>query len=544
MSPAAVAAPGNIPGTIRLVDDTDAVHSSDGHIRHGTVVLQPRPSADPEDPLNWSRPRKLLAVGTVYLYVFVIGIATAVQYSVLTDIADAQGLTVGNLNLGTGLMFLFLGWSCLIWQPIATAYGRRGVYIVSTVLSIAPMIWAPYSHGAGQWYAHRILLGIFAAPVESLPEVTVPDLFFAHERGTYMALYAFTLFGSNFLAPFFAGFINDGVGWHWVMYFGALVLAVGAIIMYFFMEDTIYFRDTAEGGGTVSSSDMDEEKNSGSEKPGAAAAAPATEAERAAFPPPRTYAQKLSFVTLLPGRPTVTQTLGKSWRAMALFAFPNIVWAGVLYGTNLAWYNVVNGTMSTILGGAPYNFSPAMVGVAYLSPFLAGAVSSLWSGWFADWLALWLARRNGGIREAEHRLWALGVSGLLSAGGMVLWGVGGSHGVHFMGLIFGVGFVTFGVVCGGAIALAYAVDCFKEVAGESMVTVIIIRNTLGFAFSWAINPWLDSLGQQNCFISVSMIALACNASFLIMVLLGKRMRKFSARQYWNYVTEDHEHAAH
>lgn len=513
----------NVPGTIRLVEDAPGGEGS------GTdIVLQPRPSADPEDPLNWSKPRKLLAISMVYIYVLGIGIATAVQYSVLTQIAEAQNLTVGQLNLGTGLMFLFLGWGCLLWQPIAMTYGRRGVYIVSTVLSIIPMVWAPHSTGAGQWYAHRILLGLLAAPVESLPEVSVPDLFFAHERGAYMGLYAFMLFGSNFFAPLFAGFINDGVGWQWVMYFGAIVLAVSAVIMFFFLEDTIYFRETTEG-------DTTETESSAGEKSGAASHddTPRT------FPPPLTYVQKLNFVFKLPGRPSTAQTAGKVWRSIAIFVyFPNIVWAGFLYGLNLAWYNIMNGTMSSILGGAPYNWRASMVGVGYVSPILAGMAASIWSGWFADWVALRLARRNGGIREPEHRLWVLLISGLLSTGGMVLWGVGAAREIHFMGLMVGIFFVSFGVVTGGSCALAYAVDCFKEISGESLVTVIIIRNTVGFAFNYAINPWIDNLGLQNCFISVSMLVLLTTMSFLLMVVWGKSLRRLSSKKYWEYVAKE------
>lgn len=134
-------------------------------------------------------------------------------FEVLTAIAEDTGITVAQLNLGTGLMFLFLGWACLLWQPLALVYGKRGVYVISSFLCIFPVIWSAYSTSKGEWYAHRIILGIFASPIESLPEVTVPDLFFAHDRGTFMGIYAFLLFGSNFLAPFFAGWIDVGAGW-------------------------------------------------------------------------------------------------------------------------------------------------------------------------------------------------------------------------------------------------------------------------------------------------------------------------------------------
>lgn len=64
--------------------------------------------------------------------------------------------------------------------------------------------------------ACKVLQGLFGAPVESLGEISVADIYFSHERGTYMALYSAALFGGGFLAPFFAGFINDGQGWAWV----------------------------------------------------------------------------------------------------------------------------------------------------------------------------------------------------------------------------------------------------------------------------------------------------------------------------------------
>jgi MFS family permease len=50
------------------------------------------------------------------------------------------------------------------------------------------------------------------APIESLVEISIADIYYTHERGTYIGLYAFTLAGSNFLAPVLAGFINDGQG--------------------------------------------------------------------------------------------------------------------------------------------------------------------------------------------------------------------------------------------------------------------------------------------------------------------------------------------
>lgn len=157
-----------VPGTMHLLDLDGRMHTR--HLEgNKDIVLVPKPSSDPEDPLNWSRKRKMLSIGMCYTYTIGVGISTAVQYSVLTNIADDTGITVAQLNLGTGLMFLFLGWACLLWQPLALVYGRRGVYVISSFLCIWPVLWSAYSTSKGEWYAHRIILGIFAAPIESLP---------------------------------------------------------------------------------------------------------------------------------------------------------------------------------------------------------------------------------------------------------------------------------------------------------------------------------------------------------------------------------------
>jgi MFS family permease len=74
------------------------------------------------------------------------------------------------------------------------------------------MLWVPYATTNGAWIGSKILQGFVGAPIESLCEISITDIYFTHERGTYMGLYAFMLAGSNFLAPVFAGFINDGQG--------------------------------------------------------------------------------------------------------------------------------------------------------------------------------------------------------------------------------------------------------------------------------------------------------------------------------------------
>jgi MFS family permease len=528
-----------VPGTVYLVDVSGQAASDLHDASHKDILLVPRPSSDPNDPLNWSRGRKLLAVSMAYLYVFGTGIATSLQYSVLADITADTGISTANLVEGTGVMFLFFGWACLIWQPIALTYGRRGVYLITTLLTIPLMVWTAYSSSSPEWFAHRVLLGIVVSPIESLCEVTVLDLYFAHNRGSCMGLYVFILFGSNFLAPLVAGWFNDAYGWRWTMHFGAMVCAVAFVVIFFFMEETIYFRDNADEGQRVEQSTSDlSAKEEDNEKGTRSSAAPSPPASVHATPKPNMNAgwSKYTLFKPLPGRPTNVDMLRMAYRpVIMIFRFPTVAWAGFLYGINLAWYNVLNGTASPVLSGAPYNWSAALVGCVYTGPILGAAIASLWSGNAADWIALRLARRNNGIREPEHRLWVLLISGIMSAAGLITWGVGAYHDAYWVGLVFGLGMLTFGCVTGGSIAVSYNADCFKDLAGETTVSVMLIRNTIGFGFSYAITPWWTTQGLQNCFITAGMVSLACTFTFLFMVVFGKRLRRWSIPAYREYI---------
>ncbi|TVY42520.1 putative MFS-type transporter, partial [Lachnellula occidentalis] len=514
-----------VPGTVHLVDI-----GGDMHTRHldgnKEIVLVPKPSSDPEDPLNWTRKRKMLSIGMCYVYTVGIGISTAVQYSVLTQIAEDTGITVSQLNLGTGLMFLFLGWACLLWQPLALVYGRRGVYVASSFLSIWPVLWSAYSTSKGEWYAHRIILGIFASPVESLPRHLYGNL-------------CLPLIWIKLLAPFFAGWIDFAGGWQWVMWFGAIVQALATIIIYFFMEETMYFRNTMEGvdtGALSNGASTPDETTTPTEKSEKTAVSPTVEGSNAVLTHKKTYWSKLQLFVKMDGRPSLKQLWTMMYRPLLImYHFPCVTWAGFVYGTCLSWYNVLNATASSVLSAAPYNFSSGLVGTAYLSPFIGALLGAVWSGWSTDKFAIRLARRNSGVREPEQRLWALGASGILCAAGLILWGVGAARGVHWFGLIVGLGMLAFSVICGGSISLSYDVDCFKEIAGESMISVIVIRNTLGFAVSYGINPWINGMGLQNCFVTVAMVALACTFTFVPMIFFGKSLRKLSAKKYWEYV---------
>lgn len=224
-------------------------------------------------------------------------------------------------------------------------------------------------------------------------------------------------------------------------------------------------------------------------------------------------------------------------RPLLFFSLPSVVYAGFSYGSNLIWFNVLNGTASLILSAPPYNFSSSMVGLTYVSPLIGVACGSFYSGVLGDRVSLWFARRNKGVLESEHRLWLFTVSLILIPASLILWGVGAAHHVHWFGLVFAMGVIAASNSIGVQLSISYCIDSYKDLSGEAMVTVIIIRNTMSFAMGYGITPWVTNMGYQNAFIVAAFAGLAQVLTFLAVVKWGKGWRNMSKGRYYKYVKE-------
>lgn len=280
--------------------------------------------------------------------------------------------------------------------PACTLCQYHGLFASVLLPQLTPTqavsVWSPYARGNGQWIARNIVIGFVAAPIEALPETSITDLFFAHERGTYMGWYAWFLASSNFFAPVITGFINDGLGYRWCFFIQAIFCGVASVFLFFFLEETNYDRKTVgsvEGTRSPLQVDTEAAERTSDTKPGpekdTAENSPVTPIAGTNTPFKRkTYLQKLA----LWDKPRPFVMHWRAWQILKLLSWPVIFYAGFSYGTYLVWFNILNATTSIILGGAPYNFTPAIVGLSYIACILGVTVAALLTGVFSDWVRL------------------------------------------------------------------------------------------------------------------------------------------------------------
>ncbi|EKD21760.1 major facilitator superfamily transporter [Drepanopeziza brunnea f. sp. 'multigermtubi' MB_m1] len=527
------------PGTLQLIDTTGELHVKHSEAAQD-IVLIPVPSDDPEDPLNWSRRRKLLHTSCMVIYTVMMVFPSSAVYSVTTPISKATELKVSDLVSGTGAMFLLYGWGCIVWQALALQYGKRPAYLISMAVSTVLMGVTPLCVTNGPYLAVKILQGFFGAPVESLCEISMTDIWFSHERPLFLAVYGLSLAFSGKFAPVFAAFINTGQGWEWTLWWCAIGMGVAFVYCFFLMEETNYDRklqslDTSAVSSTavigeVVDSTTPSEKSSSEKAPAFKADHAAVEAGQAAYPR-KTYWQKLSVID----KKRPNRVLEIMWAPFKFFTFPVITWAGFMYGTNaLVWPGILNATASPTYTKV-YGFNSNEVGFAYFGAVVGMVLGSLWVTFAGPQLVVRLARRNRGVAEPEHILWLFLASLLAVPFAMLLWGLGGAADIHWFGMVLAQCVLAISSTLCLSTAIQYATSAYRDLSGEHITTIVLIRNTLSFAINYGITPWINAQGQRDTFITVAVLAGVCNASMLPMIWRGKKLRMRSADTYWRWV---------
>ncbi|KAI7573166.1 MFS general substrate transporter, partial [Hortaea werneckii] len=230
-----------VPGTVRLIDAAGVLHAAHGSGQK-EIVLVPQPTDNANDPLRWSKARKVTAITIAMVWCFFIGAMISGLSPAYNLIEEDTGISVADLSTGNGLMYLFMGWGAVVTQRIALDYGRRVTLVASAILVTAMTIWTAFVGSIGEFFANRVLLGTFTSPQETLMELIVGDLYFTHERGSYLSLYAWSLFAGAFLSPVAAGYVADELGWRWIQYILTIIGVGLTLVTFLCFEETMFHR--------------------------------------------------------------------------------------------------------------------------------------------------------------------------------------------------------------------------------------------------------------------------------------------------------------
>ncbi|KAJ6027581.1 hypothetical protein N7460_012398 [Penicillium canescens] len=512
----------NVPGTVALADvDQQSIDNTAilkrGKGRDENIFLIPQPSDDPNDPLNWPWRKKIIIV-TIMVFGACLNAATIGPLLSASIVVLAEDLKrpITEITLLTGYNLVVAGASCPLVSALATKFGKRPVFLASSIASLIGSIIGSASQTYNTLLVGRIVQGLSIAAYESITFTLIGDLFYVHQRGVWVNVISFTLTAVSNLSSIIAGPVTNNLGWHYLFHMLVACSGLQALLLFFFAPETCYKRDTrfnqrlSAGDGKAETKGAETiehfEFSSISERPPAAL-----------LKSPR---QELAVYTGSYSDENILKLLLGPFLCLTNLA---ALWTVVITGVVTSTFVAISYVVAQIFSPPPYQLSAAQIGYMSAGPFIGGAIGCTLVAQTSDRLAVWMAKRNNGIYEPEFRL-PLVIFAFISAGG--LFGFGATAQAH--GSIYLVDFMWGLTLAGISFAVgscsAYAIDAFGNMSNEIFVANVMFKNFLFFGYSYFINDWIMKDGVATPFYVFGGISAGLIVTALPVYLFGKRYR--------------------
>lgn len=551
-----------VPGTRRLFDENGKPLTEDGGNlrRHGDVVLVPQPSDSPDDPLNWSLARKSWHSALV---LFVVGLTAATSNdagSGADGVNEEYGISYDVFNTGAGVLFAGIGYWCLLSSPATHLYGRRVLYLVGMVWGFIGSVWYGRIQNEADTIWSQLFIGASESVGEAVVQLSLLDIWFEHQNGTTLGLYTLAMAVGTYLGPLIANHVSHAFGWRWIGYLGAIFSAATFIVLYFGLEETAFVREryrvTEASPPYAANGALLPEKMAQQQQQHAPGADPivtqknqeqsgeiprSTElTQPGSLPPappkPMSYFDRIRLITPAPNLVGIgaKQFVSRLWHTMRVFTFPAVWFAGLQWGLQnicLTFYLTV---MEDNWYEEPWNYDDVQVGNMNIPCLIGSVLGCAYGGWCSDKFLLAMARRKGGIMEAEDRLWLMLLCMVVFPAGMLLFGIGSARGWDWPVPYVGLGFIGFGYGCAGDLSITYLADSYPDMVLEGMVGVAVINNSLALVFAFVTSYWIAT-GIEHCFIELGVISFVVLGLSWPMILWGKTCRRWTKGRYLRFL---------
>lgn len=115
------------------------------------------------------------------------GMILTEKNSAFGPLSKDMHVTISEASYSTTIAIVFAGIFPLIWSPLANCYGRRPVFLGATAIGIAATAGSAVASSWGSLLVARAFVGIGTSVSMGIGATVVSDLYFMHERGTYVS---------------------------------------------------------------------------------------------------------------------------------------------------------------------------------------------------------------------------------------------------------------------------------------------------------------------------------------------------------------------
>ncbi|EPS31053.1 hypothetical protein PDE_06007 [Penicillium oxalicum 114-2] len=480
---------------IEFVEDLETQNDQAGNIlidAAGQIQRLPVPSADPNDPLNFTVWEKSgVIVSCCWFSIMSLSVVGGLGaiLGVFFGLYGPQGISSTHIVwLGT-FPSLFVGIGNYLILPLGLVYGRRPTALVSITVLFVATIGCAVSQTWLQHLSLRCVQGLATGATESLLPLMLSEVTFVHQRGLVFGVYWATQNVITSVLNLASSYEAAALGWRWFYWVYVIAIGVGLIIVIFSGFETRYHRRAQMINGQVVMTDHFgvTQVLTGEQ---AQAYLVASEADAQDIPdearPKKSYLEMLAPWQKPAKHPL--KVIVTSWLHMfEAFGSPGILYATLLSSVVLGCSVGMSLTYDTVLQEV-YGWPAKNVGLINLGGIFGGFGAMLYAGVFGDWLIVRLAKRANGVHTPEHRLLLLIFPGILTVVSLLLYGFTANGGATWGGPYMGWTLLQIAFVSVLILSTSFAAEAWEKNPGPALVAVVGTKNIVAFGISYGLNP--------------------------------------------------------
>lgn len=413
-----------------------------------------------------------------------------------------------------------------IWIPLANVYGRRPIYLATTLIGAVSALGSGFARNFSQLLGVRAVNGIFPVSM-ALGPATVTDLFFYHQRGRALGLFTVFLTSGSHFAALFGGPVGQFLGWRWIFWITSIMNFITLAVIIVGLPETGYFDPRAS-------------TNDGDALP-------------SPTPPPfskRLYYSQLKPYTKFPGfKLKLRHFVLPSFR-MAIY--PSVLLPALYYAAQYCFAAILPAVTYSVVLEERFGWSTLQAGLAYGGTFTIGSIAGevshehrsfplcfshsysnsfclqLLAGMVLDSILARESKRLGtDTPPPEVRLKAIWSGAILIPVGLLIYGFCMQYPAPWAAVLLGMFISIFGIQIVATSCYTYAIDCYRVEGLEVAQLFNFIRQEFSFTLAFYAVPLAHKIGFQ--FEMILFAGLGSVIAFLPMLWLMKYGRSVRHR---------------
>ncbi|KAF2738581.1 major facilitator superfamily transporter [Polyplosphaeria fusca] len=413
-----------------------------------TIIVDWDGECDPNNPLNWSLPRKWFTTILTSLGGLVTLMSGPMLAPALGVIGHDLEISAAEASMALSIFILAFAFGPLVLAPLSEVFGRRPIWIVGCTWYIIWNTVCGVSTNKGLMIAGRFLAGLGASAEFAVSGPIANDCWSPEDRGKSFTVRAVVPLLGPALGPIIGGVMVQELSWRWLFFVLSIFDAFILLLFIIFLPET--HRQTLLSRKATSM-----RKSTGD-----------SYYTRDDLSSP-TLSSRLKLGLVRPFRLLITQ--------------PVVQLVSLLLGYQFGLLYIVHSTFANMWIEV-YGQSPAASGLHYLAIVTGCILGAIVAGWGMDRIWMTLKEKNGGRTKPENRVPLIVPGAILFPIGLLWYGWSAQRRLHWVMSDIGVAIFGFAYLASVQAAQAYIVDAFLDYTASATAASQFLRNIFAFAF--------------------------------------------------------------